>query len=246
MLPTSHVSKKCGKNFAKLRRAIQATLNGYARRSLLAAASLGTVIGGFTGCQTVHNGFEAITNNGAWNDTVVVLRNRSMARKAWLRRKPHFCEQKYLSDFEAGFRAGYESVADGDDGCTPNFAPQEYWSWEFQSAEGQSRTAAWFSGFPHGARAAEEDGVNNWTQLQMSSGLQSQYQETGMFEHEGALYPIPATPTGSGMNGTQTPANEELLLPAEVLRSLPPGAQIIPNPADGLPIGGPQPAPMPQ
>lgn len=161
------------------------------RRVITTALSAAMLLGGFSGCTTIHNGYEALTNNGAWNDTMIVLRNRSFSAKAWHRRKHNFCREKYINDFCAGFRSGFEDVAGGSDGCTPAFPPKEYWSWEFQSAEGQARTAAWMAGYPHGARAAEEDGAANWTQLQMSTGLQAQYQQTGTFEHQGALYPIP-------------------------------------------------------
>jgi hypothetical protein len=144
-----------------------------------------------TGCSVVHNGYTAMTGNSSWDKTVVTLRNRSFSAKAWHRRKHHFCKEKYNSDFCNGFRAGYEAVASGSDGCTPAFPPSEYWSWEYQSGEGHGRTSAWFAGFPHGARAAEEDGVANWHQVPMSAGMQAQYQQTGMLTHEGALYPIP-------------------------------------------------------
>ncbi len=63
------------------------------------------------------------------------------------------------------FGPANEAVADGSDGCTPSFPPNTYWGWRYQSAEGQAKVAAWFSGYPHGARAAEEDGVGNWTQI---------------------------------------------------------------------------------
>lgn len=139
----------------------------------------------------MHNGWEALTNNGGWNDTVVVLRNRSFSAKAWHRRKHNFCRERYINDFSAGFRAGYEDVASGGGECTPAFPPQEYWGWDFQSAEGQARTSAWFAGYPHGARAADEDGLGAWQQLPMSSNYQAQYQKSGMFTHQGALYPIP-------------------------------------------------------
>lgn len=161
------------------------------RLGLLGMLAIVALTSASTGCTTMHNGFEAITNNGGWNDTVLVLRNRSYSAKAWHRRKHNFCREKYSKDFCAGFRAGFEAVADGSDGCTPAFPPQEYWSWEYQSAEGQGKTSAWMAGFPHGARAAEEDGVANWTQIQMAPAYQSQYQQNGVFENRESLYPIP-------------------------------------------------------
>lgn len=159
------------------------------KTATLTALTLVTVL--TSGCSVVHNGYTALTRNGSWNDTVVVLRNRSFSAKAWHRRKARFCKEKYASDFSSGFRAGYEACASGADGCTPAFPPSEYWSWEYQSAEGQGRTSAWFAGYPHGARAAEEDGVANWNQVPMSAGMQAEYQQAGILTHEGALYPIP-------------------------------------------------------
>lgn len=232
MLPTSHVSKKLSERYAKLGRAIQECLNGYTRRSLLVAASLGLLVGGPAGCTTLHNGYEAMANNGAWSEVVSVLRNRSMSAKAWHRRKHHFGQERFNKDFQAGFRAGYEDVAEGKDGCTPNFAPQKYWSWEYQSAEGQARTAAWFSGYPHGARAAEEEGVGHWNHLQMSPATQSMFDSESHVQHEGALHPIPGDPNGLQDGSTPGRSPDQETLPPEILRELPPGAQLIPNPDD--------------
>ncbi len=163
-----------------------------------------------SGCSVVHNGYSAMTSNGSWNQTVVVMRNRSYSAKAWHRRKQNFCNEKHNQDFCNGFRAGYEAVCGGADGCTPAFPPSNYWSWEYQSAEGQARTSSWFSGYPHGVRAAEEEGTANWHQIQMSAGMQSQLQSSGVLSHQGAVYPIPdATATGfvpSAVRGTVTPA----------------------------------------
>lgn len=195
------------------------------RTVIKTALSAAVLVSGFTGCTTIHNAHRAITNNGAWNDTVVVLRNRSFSAKAWHRRKQNFCRQQYINDFRAGFRTGYEDVAGGSDGCSPAFPPKEYWSWEFQSAEGQARTGAWMAGYPYGAQAAEEDGVSNWTQLQMSTGLQAQYQQAGMFEHKGALYPIP------GESCQSCPTVDGAYLPPG---AIPPGAELIPEGADGM------------
>ncbi|MEQ1824659.1 MAG: hypothetical protein ABL921_01890 [Pirellula sp.] len=127
-------------------------------------------------------------------------RNRSSASKAWHCRKHHFCNHKHLREFAEGFKAGYADVADGGTGCTPAFAPRDYWGWKYQSCEGQARVAAWFSGYPHGARAAEEEGIGNWTQIQSSSNIQQQYAQNGKLNasHAG-IYPIPQTAIPNGM-----------------------------------------------
>ena len=198
-----------------------------ARRSLQASAI--TALGlfglvGLSGCSTFSNVHKALVNSTHWNETVVTMRNRSFSAKAWHCRKHHFCNQKYINDFCAGFRTGYEDVANGADGCTPAFPPKEYWSWEFQSAEGASRTAAWYAGYPHGVRAAEEDGVAHWAQLPMSVGLQAEYQQAGVFEHQGGLYPIPSGPVPDspvGMSYSSMQGEEILVEPAMPPQAMP-------------------------
>lgn len=180
---------------------------------------------GLTGCTTFTNMHKALVNSTHWNETVLIMRNRSFSAKAWHCRKHHFCDRKYIKDFCAGFRTGYEDVANGADGCTPAFPPKEYWSWEFQSAEGAQRTSAWYAGYPHGVRAAEEDGVANWTQLPMSVEMQSQYQQTGMFTHEGTLYPIPTgQETVEGAYPTPIPMESGVAPPQGNLEEIVPDA----------------------
>jgi hypothetical protein len=172
----------------------------------------------------VHNASKLCTENESWNEAVIIMRNRAWATKAWHKRKHHFCNQNYLNDFAAGFRQGYEDVANGSNGCTPSIPPKSYWNWEFQSGEGQARTAAWFSGYPHGARAAEEDGVGNFSQMQLSSGLQSEYQQAGVLPKGAIVYPIqpnssliPNTaPTGTEGSQTPMPMGEPTVVPMPI------------------------------
>lgn len=157
------------------------------RLALLLLASSVTVP--FAGCMTgLNNSWQY---NGYWNQTMMGQRNKSSASKAWHCRKQHFCNEKYMKEFSQGFKAGYMEVADGGTGCTPAFPPREYWGWKYQSCEGQARVAAWYSGYPHGARAAEEDGIGNWTQIQTSSAIQQQYSQHGMLNQSSSgMYPI--------------------------------------------------------
>ena len=181
MLPTSQVSRQlCLRTKRML------------HRGKLLTASFIVVLSCSSGCTLVHNAHRALSFNDSWNEAVVVMRNRNWSTKAWHKRKHHFCNERHNKDFCAGFRQGYEDVANGSNGCTPAHPPREYWTWEFQSAEGQARTAAWFAGYPQGARAAEEEGVGNYTQLQLSSGLQHEYQQVGVLPPGAAVYPIPA------------------------------------------------------
>ena len=85
-------------------------------------------------------------------------------------------------------RDGYEAVAGGKDGCTPALTPQQYWSWQYQNAEGQGKAAAWFAGYPHGARAAEEDGIGNWSQIQTSANIQSEYNHRNLSVFGALIY----------------------------------------------------------
>jgi hypothetical protein len=167
------------------------------RLSLLLLASSALVP--FAGCSAFTGLNNTWKYNGFWNETMMGHRNKSAAAKAWHSRKHHFCNEKYLREFSQGFKAGYMEVADGGTGCTPAFPPREYWGWKYQSCEGQARVAAWYSGFPHGARAAEEDGIGNWTQIQTSSTIQQQYAQHGLLNPSSSgIYPIAQSAVPNG------------------------------------------------
>ena len=185
----------------------------------------------FSGCSIVRN--EIGTCSGPWSKELLAIRNRSFSAKAWLRRKHHFGKEKFNRDFRAGFRAGYEEVASGGNGCCPAVPPQKYWSWEFQLAEGRGRTSAWYAGFPHGARTAEEDGVANWNQMPMSLGLEAEYDKAGMPMQQESIYPIPDANTmgipDSGVPVESIPTDRTIIpLPPQSLPAVPSGGQIVP------------------
>ncbi len=166
------------------------------RRRLALLVLVGSATVPFAGCTAMTNSWQY---NGYWNQTMMGQRNKTSATKAWHCRKHHFCNEKYLREFSQGFKAGYMDVADGGTGCNPAFPPREYWGWKYQSCEGQARVAAWYAGFPHGARAAEEDGIGNWTQIQTSAGIQQQYAQHGMLNQSSSgIYPIAQTAIPNG------------------------------------------------
>lgn len=105
---------------------------------------------------------QAVVHNECVDDFLLGYRNRAWSAKAWHKHKDQFCDRNHMPDFCAGFRQGYEDVAGGADGCTPALPPESYWGWRYQSVEGQGKVGAWFSGYPMGAKAAEEDGIGNW------------------------------------------------------------------------------------
>lgn len=212
----------------------QLLAKGRRKAAIVAALTLLTI--STAGCSVVHNGYTAMSRNGSWNDTVVVLRNRTNSARSWHRRKQNFCNEKHVQDFCNGYRAGYEAMCSGSDGCTPAFPPSNYWSWEYQSGEGHARTSAWFAGYPQGVRAAEEEGAANWHQLQMSAGMQSQFHNAGVLSHQGAYYPIPddGGHDGGGLGGLPTPNMSGVPIPAPAAGNPVP----MQGPSNGLPVQG--------
>lgn len=134
-------------------------------------ASLGFLIAPTTGCTILSGMGKQLSQHEQIDEFMVNYRNEAWAAKAWHCRKHKFCNKKYLGDVEAGFRAGYESVAAGGNGCVPSVCPQAYWGWQYQTADGQCRMNAWFEGFPLGVQAAEQDGIGHWSQVRTSMAV---------------------------------------------------------------------------
>lgn len=128
-----------------------------------------------TGCATFQGVRDYIQYNDATDDFVVGWRNYVWANKAWAAQKDCYYGQPHLADFGEGFRAGYRNVAAGGDGCPPPLPPRNYWNWKHQSPEGQAKIAAWFSGYPYGAAAAEQEGAGNWREIPVSHVIQQMY-----------------------------------------------------------------------
>lgn len=153
---------------------------------LLATATIAIAIGSSSGC-TIYTGVKnTIAYNDSMNDFVLGWRNRSWAKQAWHERKAQYVNQPYQEEFGKGFMDGYADAAAGGAQCVPPLPPRRYWSWKYQTAEGQGKVAAWYSGYPMGARVAEEESAHLWGEIQVSETLRAQY-ELG---HE-APYPFP-------------------------------------------------------
>jgi len=116
-----------------------------------------------------------IAYNDNCNDFVLSWRNNVWSQQAWRARQHLYCDQPQFRAFGEGFRAGYQDVASGGSGCVPALPPRRFWTWRYQTAEGQAKVAAWFAGFPHGASAAEEEGAGNWRDIQVSHLIEMQY-----------------------------------------------------------------------
>jgi hypothetical protein len=84
-------------------------------------------------------------------------------------------DQYCASRFAVVRNCAYLRVVSGGSGCVPPLPPREYWSWKYQTAEGQAKVAAWFDGFTYGAQAADEEGAGMWQDIQVSHLIEAQY-----------------------------------------------------------------------
>ncbi|QDT03195.1 hypothetical protein K227x_15770 [Rubripirellula lacrimiformis] len=186
-------------------------------RRWLTAGCLGLIVVGSTGC-TMTAGFgRSLAHSECIDDFMIGYRNKALAEKAWHCRKSQFGKQCYGKEFKDGFIQGYMEVAQGGYACTPAMAPSKYWGWRYQSANGQGAVNAWFQGFPEGARAAEEDGIGNWSQVSVQTRPTQQP----------AMAP-PPMPYGTPVPIESTPANpfyqEHDIVPGPANFDVPSGA----------------------
>ncbi len=134
-------------------------------RRLLALTLIGVSVSTATGC-TMWNGLQnQFRRSEVLDEFMINHRNKVMAKKAWLREAHCYKGHQNLSHYRDGFIAGYIDVANGGYGCTPAVAPSSYWGWRYQSSSGACAVNAWFEGFPMGVKAAEQDGIGNWSQV---------------------------------------------------------------------------------
>jgi hypothetical protein len=133
------------------------------------------------------------------NDFVMGWRNSVWAREAWHSQKSKYAGHPQFHAFGEGFRDGYIAVASGGNGCPPPVPPRKYWNWRYQTPEGQAQVAAWWEGYPYGAKAADEDGAGLYQQIQVSHPIQVQYSPE-------FLNPANTTPAPAGGNPLPGPA----------------------------------------
>ena len=151
------------------------------KKQLMLAAALGLMIAPAVGCTMASGLGSNLRNNDKIDEFMIGYRNQAWSAKAWHCRKQRFCNHRFVSDFETGFKAGYQSIAEGGNGCTPSLCPQSYWGWQYQAADGQARMNAWFEAFPLGVQAAEEDGIGHWGQVQGSMPAPAPVRSAGSF-----------------------------------------------------------------
>lgn len=179
-------------------------------RKRLLMATLGFLLYPSVGCTMATGLGSKLAHHDALDDFMVSYRNQAWAAKAWHCRKHKHCNHRFSSDLENGFRAGYQAVADGGNGCVPAVCPQAYWGWQYQTADGSARMNAWFEGYPLGVQAAEQDGIGHWSRVQTSMA-----------------FPPPANPATGLPPGNMLPVN---MNSAPVISSFSDSAEIIPTP----------------
>ncbi len=128
-----------------------------------------------SGCTAFTGLRDCIAYNDSANDFVISYRNDVWAADSWHQHKHAFAGEYHLKAFGDGYRAGYVAVASGGSGCPPAIPPRKYWRWQYQTPEGQAQMAAWSSGFPHGAAAAEQDLAGEFMEIPVSENVKLQY-----------------------------------------------------------------------
>ena len=179
----------------------------YRRRRWIGVFLSTAMLSTSSGCSILPGLQQSLDYSDECNEAMLGYRNQASAAKAWLCRKHCYKDRCDLDDFGAGFRAGYMEIASGGSGCTPAFAPREYWSWKYQSGSGQKRVSSWFAGFPLGAQAAEEDGIGNYAFVGASSEMRATYNNGGYANAPGGFGPGAVDPalTAGGYDLAPTP-----------------------------------------
>lgn len=162
-----------------------ATFRGKAhalRAGVVVAALIG--LAATSGCSPIRGVRDQWAYSNGLYQTTSRMRIGWRAHQAWTKYSPQFLDEPCLGDFAAGFKQGYHDVANGEDGCPPPVPPRKYWSARFENPEGQSCIAAWFAGYPHGARAAFQDRAGEFRVIRPSDPLQQRH-EWRMAEYYG-------------------------------------------------------------
>lgn len=187
------------------------------RQSILAL----TLMASLAGCASIGDG---IIN------CEMSIRNKILAQKAWGHWSWCYGELEYPWHFAKGFKAGYQNILNGGNGCQPTLPPKCYWKPDFQTPEGHCMIHAWFDGFSHGALAAKQDGYGALGELPISPTARANielnrmpredtnfYNGAGMMPvMEGGILPpptgddqfvmpVPDSPTTNGMGGIEGP-----------------------------------------
>ena len=134
--------------------------------------ALGLVFLAGTGCSTSSFGTSGPYSGGPSDWVASGWRSHVWANRAYettVVQAGHHC--RFEGDYKRGFVAGYQAVCDGGDGEIPAVPPRRYWGSRYLSPEGQSKSPAWFEGYPAGVRAAQSDGIDSYRDIYVSQLL---------------------------------------------------------------------------
>lgn len=190
---------------------------------------------------------DQIAYNRATDNFILGWRNRAWAHKAWQHYLATHGNPHYTHDYGMGFRAGYIDVAAGANGCPPILPPRRYWSWRYQTPEGQQKMAAWFKGYSVGAAAADKDGIGNWSEIQVAYTHDPEYVQSVVDEALGPEYEELRQKLRESVREDVSP---EPVAPPPQEPAIPqpdePPTEPLPQPMDAQPPALPGAAPLPQ
>ena len=152
----NHVQQDCCE-------ATRPTVSNRTSRFLSLTAAI-VLIAQSTGCVSSPGGPLDSSING--------YRNHVWANRAFNLRYGN-CDHEYSDHFKQGFIDGYCDVCDGGDGYVPAVPPEDYWSYQYQSAQGAKCVNAWFKSYPLGVKAAREDGAGDFQKVYISKMIKS-------------------------------------------------------------------------
>jgi hypothetical protein len=238
MTPLRHVDQS---DSSVLCRSVQTPSNTKTALRSITLLAIACLVISATGCQGFRGLNEYIQYNDPMNDLALGWRNRVWSQQAWHQQNDSFEDHRQYRALGQGFRDGFQNVASGGTGCPPPLPPRKYWTWKYQTAEGQAKVAAWFEGFAYGASAAEERGAGNFQEIAVSYLIDIQsspefqagqipglYQEQlpvpddgpDSFPSEHSLIPLPPAPASRPpASSSERPAANGNAVPSDLKRN---------------------------
>ena len=112
------------------------------------------------------------TPGGIVDNSIGGFRNHVWSNRAYNLRYGS-CNREFADHFKQGFVDGYNAVCKGGDGYVPAIPPEQYLSYQYQSAEGAKCVNTWFKAYPLGVKAAREDGSGAFQKVYISKMIKS-------------------------------------------------------------------------
>lgn len=207
-------------------------------RSRLALLAMVAIWGLLPGCTALKGLNNTLAYNSTSDSFITGWRDNVWAKRAYNVRAARLPVGQFEGSFREGFISGYRGVAQGGNGCPPALPPRKFWSWKYQSGEGQCKVQAWYQGYSYGATAADEDGLGNFREIQVSGPMEEALKAHGLGQNAPCINcgpdgkPLPPNP----MIDPQIPAETILPQQAPIQRPrVPVPAAAVPPPASSRP-----------